>query len=58
VTHVGARERLLGQATLDELDLDVERVVQAQVAIDLLALVRGQLELLKPAPAALAEDAP
>ena len=32
-----------------ELDLGVQRVMQPQVAVDLLALVRGQLDLGKPA---------
>ena len=51
----GAVERVPSELALDELDLDVQRVVQLQVAVDLLALVRGQLELREPSPAGLAE---
>jgi hypothetical protein len=56
VTHVAARERLLGRLALDELDLAVQRIVQAQIAVDLLALMRGKLDIGQPPPARLAED--
>ncbi len=55
VAHIGSRECLPGQLAFDELDLGIERVVQAQVAVDLLALMRRQRQFGQPLPAALAE---
>src|ERR1700680_3292031 len=49
-------EGMAGEALLDLLDLQLERVHETQCAADLLHLIRWQRDWLQPAPSGLAED--